>query len=517
MIITFNLDGKDCFVGANPWDSALTVLKRMGVNSVRNSDDCHGFAGSDTILLDGKIVGANLLLAAQLEGREVRTVRSLRQGRALSAVQQALIDAGCVQSGYNAPAAALMITDLLKRIPRPSRDDVKDALSGLFNRATGYEQFFEAVKLASARINGEESSGKAGREFGGASRYVGKNYPKVDAEALVAGEKSFVEDRVENGSCFMKVLGSPYAHALIKSIDTSEAENHSEVVAVFTYKNVPHKPYSQAGQGFPEPSPYDRVLLDRKLRHHGDRVAAVVAETEKAAEEALKLIKVEYEILPHVMTLDEARAPDAPLIHGGPVEYRAGAPEDLDALNAQADPEETPVVYQFPIGGNPRKNISSYVEGGIGDVEKGFAEADVVLERTYETTQIQCTPLEKHTSYARPWGNKIIIHASTQVPYHLRRIVAGQLGIPENNIRVIKERVGGGYGSKQDVLLDELTAWAAWQTARPVFYQYSRKEEFISCSTRKPMRIKVKLGAGKDGTFTAMRMDVESNQGAYGA
>ena len=210
-------------------------------------------------------------------------------------------------------------------------------------------------------------------------------------------------------------------------------------------------------------------------------------------------------------------AEGAPRIHNGPVVYVDGAPDDLDSLNAGTDPEETPVVYQFPIGGNPRKNISSYVEGGIGDVEKGLAAADVVLDQTYETTQIQCTPLEHHTTYVKPEGDRIVIHASTQVPYHLRRIVAGQLGIPENRVRVIKERVGGGYGSKQDILLDELAAWAAWTTARPVFHQYTRKEEFISCSTRKPMRIRVQLGAKKDGTFTAMRMNVESNQGAYGA
>jgi len=288
-------------------------------------------------------------------------------------------------------------------------------------------------------------------------------------------------------------------------------------VAVFTHANVPRKPYSQAGQGFPEPSPYDRVLLDTKVRHHGDRVAAVLAEDEDTALRALELIDVEYEPLPVVMTLDAAQAADAPLIHGGPIAYVADAPDDLDDLNAGADPEETPVVYQFPIGGNPRKNIAASVDGGIGDVEKGFAEADVVVDRVYETTQIQCTPLEMHTTYVKPEGDRIVIHASTQVPYHLRRIVAGQLGLPENKVRVIKERVGGGYGSKQDILLDELAAWAAWTTARPVFHQYTRKEEFISCSTRKPMRIRVKLGAKKDGTFTAMQMDVESNQGAYGA
>jgi putative selenate reductase molybdopterin-binding subunit len=517
MKINLTLDGTRRSADVPPGLNAVKFLKSLGVDSVRNSDDGHGFAGSDTILLDGKIVGANLLMAAQLDGRDVKTVASLRQGRTLSVVQQALVEAGCVQSGYNAPAAALMMTDLIERIPAPSRADVQDALSGLFNRATGYEQFFEAVRLAVARTHGTDYAMPPAPKFGGEARYVGKRSPKVDAARLVAGEKAFVEDRIENGACILKVLRSPYAHANIKKIDTSAAEAMPGVVAVFTHANVPRRPYSQAGQGFPEPSPYDRVLLDTKVRHFGDRVAAVLAEDEDTAIAALKLIDVDYEVLPHVMDWDGAKAEDAPLIHNGPIEYVDGAPDDLEELNAGTDQNETPVVYQFPIGGNPRKNIAAYVDGGIGDVEKGFAQADVILDKTYETTQIQCTPLEMHTTYVRPEGDRIVIHASTQVPYHLRRIVAGQLGIPENKVRVIKERVGGGYGSKQDILLDELAAWAAWTTARPVFHQYTREEEFVSCSTRKPMRIRVQLGAKKDGTFTAMRMDVESNQGAYGA
>jgi len=517
MKITFTLDGQSRTLDVEPGLNAVRLLKSLGVDSVRNSDDGYGTAGSDTIFLDGRIVGANLLIAAQLDGRDVKTVNSLRKGRSLSIVQQALIDAGCVQSGYNTPAAALMITDLIERIAAPGREDVQDALSGLFNRATGYEQFFEAVRIAVAKKHETEYAMSQAPEFGGDARYIGKRITKVDALRLVAGEKAFVEDRVENGACIMKVLRSPHAHANIRRIDTSAAEALPGVVAVFTHANVPRKPYSQAGQGFPEPSPYDRVLLDNKVRHHGDRVAAVVAEDEETALAALDLIEVDYEVLPHIMDIDGARAEDAPLIHDGPIEYVNGAPDNLAELNAGTNQDESAVIYQFPIGGNPRKNIASYVDGGIGDVDKGFREADIIIDKTYETTQIQCTPLEMHTTYVKPEGDRIVIHASTQVPYHLRRIVAGQLGIPENRVRVIKERVGGGYGSKQDVLLDELAAWAAWITARPVFHQYTREEEFISCSTRKPMRIRVKLGAKKDGKLTAMQMNVESNQGAYGA
>ena len=131
------------------------------------------------------------------------------------------------------------------------------------------------------------------------------------------------------------------------------------------------------------------------------------------------------------------------------------------------------LLYQFPIGGNPRRNIAASVSGGIGDLEKGFAEADTVIERTYRTTQIQCTPLEMHTCYAKTEGDRLIIHASTQVPYHVRRIISTLLDLPENKVRVIKERVGGGYGSKQDITIEDLVAFCAWKTGRPVFQQYT--------------------------------------------
>ncbi|OQX30084.1 MAG: molybdopterin-dependent oxidoreductase Mo/Fe-S-binding subunit [Spirochaeta sp. LUC14_002_19_P3] len=516
MNVIFTLNGKPVSFEAGAGESAQKFLQRHGVPSVRNSDDGFGFAGSDSILLDGRVVCSGLMLAPQLEGRDVRTVESLREGRALGIVQQAMLDCGCIQSGYNAPAAALMVHELLQRCPDPTREEIIDALSGLFNRATGYRQFFDAVELASRRLKNPAAAPPDIPEFAGKYSVVGKRSPKKDAARMVAGEKMFVEDRVENDACHLKVLRSPHAHALIKSIDTSRAEALPGVVAVFTHKDVPKKTYSQAGQGFPEPSPYDRMLLSWKVRHVGDRVAAVVAESPDIAEAALKLIDVKYEKLPVILNWDEAAAKTA-LVHNGKIVYEAGAPDDLDTLNHNTSCDEEPVLYQFPIGGNPRKNIAASVSGGIGDVEKGFSCADVLIERTYTTTQIQCTPLEKHTCYARIEGDRLILHASTQVPYHVRRIVSTLLDLPENHVRVIKERVGGGYGSKQDVVLEELVAFCAWKTGRSVFQQYSREEEFIGCSSRKPMRIRVKLGAKKDGKFTAMSMKVESDQGAYGA
>ncbi len=174
------------------------------------------------------------------------------------------------------------------------------------------------------------------------------------------------------------------------------------------------------------------------------------------------------------------------------------------------------MVYQFPIGADPHANIAASVSGGIGDIELGFSQADKVIERTYRSSQVQCTPLETHVAYTKMEGDRLVIHASTQVPWHLRRILAAVLGINENKVRVIKERVGGGYGSKQDILLEDVCAYGTWITGRPVYFRYTREEEFIANSTRHVMDITVKLGADAEGKITAMYMNVEASTGPYG-
>jgi putative selenate reductase molybdopterin-binding subunit len=502
---------------AAPGERVQHLLKRLGYMSVRDSDDGEGFAGSDTILVDGIPMYASLLSVGQIAGKQILTPESLVNGRTLSVVQQAMVDAGVVQSGYNAPAAALLLSELLERNPDPSDGDVADALSGLFNRATGYKQFFNAVRIAKNRMSDPSYAGVIAPEFRDDYRVVGKVREKVDGRKLVAGWKAFVEDMVEPGSAALKMLRSPHAHAYITSIDASEALSLPGVLAVITHENCPDVYYGTAGQGFPEPSPYDRRMFNRKVRHVGDRVAAVVAQTPEIAAQAVKLINVEYELLKPVFTIDEAAAEHAPIVHNGFVEYVAGAPDDLDEYNKSSDERDGKVIYQFPLHADPKRNIAAGAHGAIGDIEAGFSQADTVIEHTYETSQIQCTPLETHISYARFDGDRLVLHASTQVPWHLRRIVATALGISENKVRVIKERVGGGYGSKQDILLEDVTAYAAMITGKPVLYHYSREEEFIANSTRHPMKITVKLGAKKDGRLTSVYMDVKANTGPYGS
>ena len=514
--VVFTVNGKKHTTTCEVNESLRSVLVRLGYNSVRDSDDREGFAGSDTVIVDDVPVYANLMLALQADGADIRTAEGLGTSRNLNIVQQAMIDAGVVQSAYNAPAAALLLTWLLERVDNPSKAQIDEVLSGIFIRDTGYEHYYLAVKLAVERMQTGSYKSEISPSFREELTYVGKPKSKVDGPQLVAGEPSFVEDRVLPGYHAMVLLRSPYAHAYITKIDTSEALKMDGVVSIITHENCPDVFYMQAGQGNPEPSPHDRRLFNRKVRHVGDRVAAIVAETEEQARAARDAIKVEYEVLKPVLTVEEAMEEGAPLIHNGIVEYRAGAPKDLDEYNKKADPRDGKVIYQFPLHGDIRRNIASAAHGQIGDVEKGFKEADVVVERTYQTSQIQCTPLEPHICYAKIDGGRLVLHASTQVPYHVRRIVAWVCQIPENKIRVIKERVGGGYGSKQDILVEDLVGYATWITGKPVLYRNTREEEFIANSTRHPMRVTVKMGGKKDGTITAVYMDVRANTGPYG-
>lgn len=457
MTITLTINGVPRRYDCSPGERLRDLLQREGFTSARNGCDHQGSCGACTVLLDGKAVNSCLLLAAQVDGKEIQTVEGLAGHLELSALQTAFIDAGIVQCGYCTPGMLMATKELLDRVDKPSREQIADAVSGIFCRCTGYEQLFAAVELAQARKTDPGFTTQLVPEFRDELRVVGKVKQKVDGPHLARGGRAFVDDVVDPNCCHLKVLRSPHAHAYITDIDTTAAEALDGVVFVVTHKNCPDVYYNQAGQGFPEPSPYDRKMFGEKVLHVGDRVAAVVAETEELAKRALELIDVTYEVLEPVLTIDQAAAEGAPIIHNALVEYVVGAPDDLD--NSGVDPRDGKVIYQFPIHGDPHRNIAASVDGGIGDIDKGFEQADVVIERVYESSQVQCTPVEPHVIYTKIEADRLIMHASTQVPWHLRRIVASILGIRENQIRVIKERTGGAFGSKQDIVLEEVAAF----------------------------------------------------------
>ncbi|KPL83301.1 xanthine dehydrogenase [Thermanaerothrix daxensis] len=321
---------------------------------------------------------------------------------------------------------------------------------------------------------------------------VGKPEIKVDAIKLVQGKPAFAADIEMRGMLIAKVLHSPVAHARIKHIDVSKARALPGVAAVLTYKDIPRVPYSTAGQSDPIPGPLDTFSLDEKVRFVGDRVAFVAAETEEIAEQALKLIEVEYEPLPAILDPADALKDGAPIIHDEP-----------DYVNfAESD---------------PKRNLAAQIRIDIGDVEKGFQEADRIYEAEYEVPKVQQSHIEPHVVVTY-WDedDRLVIRTSTQVPFHVRRILAPVLGLPVKRIRVIKPRIGGGFGGKQEVLIEDVAAHLTIATGRPVMYVYNREEEFTAARSRHPMRIRMKTGVKLDGTITANAMYVLSDTGAYG-
>ncbi|NLG34788.1 MAG: molybdopterin-dependent oxidoreductase [Lentisphaerae bacterium] len=325
-------------------------------------------------------------------------------------------------------------------------------------------------------------------------KQVNHSVTKVDAKQLALGKNSYVGDFAPNDALIVKMLWSPHPHARIQSIDVSKAEKMPGVKAVLWHGNVPRIVHCTAGQGYPEPSPYDTFMFDTKVRFVGDRVAAVAAETAAQAEAALDAIDVEYELLPPVFTIDEAMADGAPVIHDEPEAH-----------------------VPIPIPYDPAKNLVAQVGCETGDFDAGMKAADFTFDDTYETPYAQHCPIEPYTSLAHiDSAGRIIITTSTQVPFHCRRIVAQTLGVPVQKIRVIKPRIGGGFGSKQEVLLEDIVAMFALRTGRPCFWQFTREENFRTGRTRHPIRVRIRAGVKKDGTITAIGMDCWNNTGAYG-
>jgi putative selenate reductase molybdopterin-binding subunit len=319
---------------------------------------------------------------------------------------------------------------------------------------------------------------------------VGTSPWRVDGIGLVTGTAKFTDDMFFKNLLHAKIMGSPHAHARILDIDTSEAEKLPGVVIVLTHKNVPRVAHTTAGQGFPEPSPYDAFMFDTKVRFVGDRVACVAAETPEIAEQAIKLIKVKYEPLKAVFHVREAVKDGAPIIHDEP---------DADGIHDR------------------KHNIAAHYDVEIGNLANGLKEADFVVEDEFETQYAQHCPLEPHVCIGYLDDNhRIVLRTATQVPWHARRIVAQCLQIPVNQIRVIKPRIGGGFGSKQEIILEDLCALITTRTRRPVKIEYTRREEFIASRTRDPSIVKMTIGVKKDGTFTAMDQKVTSWTGAYG-
>ena len=538
MNITLTLNGQQKTIDCQPGETLLRLLRREGYFSLRFGSHT-GETGAAAVLVDGVLVSAEVLLAAQVDGHAVETVEGLSQGLNLHPIQQAFIRTGAIQSGYSTPAMILAAKALLDRNPKPAEADVRDAFSGILDRETGYVKPVQAVLEAAAIMRGEaptpiepnvltpitlpkrenptdddfpfhpsQEKTDLTPEFSGGTgtqrltmpkfivapeapemKVVGKPEAKVDALKLVKGNPAFVDDIEIRGMLYAKLLTSPHAHARILEIDDSAARALPGVHAVIHYKNIPRIHYASGGQSYPNPKPYDQVSFDNKVRYVGDRVAAVAADSLEIAEQALKLIKVDYEVLPAVFDENEAIKEGAPVIHDEP-----------DMADAH----------------DPAHNISHFIEAEVGSVERGYAEADHVFEHNYYVHQVQQCPIEPHIAISY-WDadERLVIRTSTQVPFHVRRMVAPLLGLPVKRIRVIKPRIGGGFGVKQEMLIEDIVGHLTIATGKPVRLELTRSEEFVSSRTRHPQTIRFKSGVNKDGTLIAQEMTVIGNTGPY--
>ena len=324
-------------------------------------------------------------------------------------------------------------------------------------------------------------------------KVVNNKTKSIDGLGIMKGRKAFTDDFAEKDTLIVKVLRSPHPYARIVSIDDEEARKLPGIEMVLTHKDFKRIPFTRAGQGYPEPSPHDKFVLDEFVRYIGDEVLAVVGDNETVVEKALELIKVEYEVLEPVLDFEKAKD-NKVVIH----------------------PEEE-IHEMFDIGFKPKRNIAASYGMEIGDVEKTLKACDYVIKETFYTQAQAHVMLEPHTVNARmDYQNRIIIYSATQTPFHVRRIISQGLEIPLSKIRVIKPRVGGGFGGKQAIHGEMLVAYVTYKTGKSAKMVYTRKEVFESSYSRHPMRIEMTLGADKNGLLKVINCEALSDTGAYG-
>ena len=471
--MTITVNGVDTKGEPRPGQCLRTFLRQEGWFGVKKGCDA-GDCGACTVLLDGAPVHSCLVPAARAAGRAVTTIEGLAQGNALHPMQQAFLDAQGFQCGFC--CAGMIVT--ASALTEAQKQDLPVALKGNLCRCTGYRAIGDAI------------AGVCHAETGAEGSAIGRNIPAPAGPDVVTGRVRYTLDVAMDGMLYLKLLRSPHPHARILSIDKAAALAVPGVHAVLTHEDAPARLFSTARHEHPTDDVDDTMLLDPVVRHIGQRVAAVVAESEAAAEEACRRIDVIYQLLPAVFDPAEAMKPGAPLLHGDKTRSRIPRPD---------------------------RNIVCEVHGHIGDVTEGFAAAAHVYEETFISPRIQHAFLETHCAIA--WvaeDGRLNIRTSTQTPYLTRNAVAALFDLPEDRVRVFAERVGGGFGGKQEMLVEDIVALAALKTGRPVKLELTREEQFIASTTRHPMRVKIKAGADASGRLTALEMDVLSDAGAYG-
>ncbi len=465
-MIVLNVNGIAQPCDPAPGQCLRTQLRALGWFGVKKGCDS-GDCGACTVLLDGQAVQSCLVPAFRAEGRAVTTIEGLAApDGALHPLQQGFLDAQGFQCGFCTAGMVLTAAGLTPG----QAGDLPRAMKSNLCRCTGYRAIGDAI---------------AGERH--VSVLPGSN-AAPDAEAVVTGAARYTLDVDVSGLLHMKLLRSPHAHARILAIDHAAALALPGVVAVFTHEDAPSRLYSTARHEDYRANPDDTRLLDDVVRFVGQRVAAVVADTEAAAEAGCRALAVRYEVLPAVFDPGAAMAPGAPVLHDKPASRIA----------------------------DPARNIVATVHGRTGDVDAGFAAADRVAEITCDLQRVQHAAMETHCAIAWMDGGRLVVRSSTQVPFLVRQGLADLFGLSPNHVRVLCGRVGGGFGGKQEMLVEDIVALAALRLHRPVRLELTRAEQFLATTTRHPMRVHVRAGATNEGTLTALQVDVVSNGGAYG-
>src|SRR5450755_1853677 len=472
--MTFEINGKAFSQNPRAGQCLRTFLRELGHFGVKKGCDA-GDCGACTVLIDGEPVHSCLIPAFRADGHAVTTIEGLAGEAAAHPMQQAFLDAQAFQCGFC--TAGMIMT--CASLNQAQRADLGASLKGNLCRCTGYRAIEDALE------------GKTNIEDAVAGAAFGRSLPAPAGPQVVRGAARYTFDTDIEGLLHIKMLRSPHPHAKILSIDKTAALRVPGVHKVLTFEDAPDRLFSTARHERAWMDPDDTRVLDNIVRFVGQKVAAVVAETEAAAEEGCRRLKVDYDVLPDVIDPARAIAAGAPRLHG----------------------DKTPAERVANAG----RNIVAESHGEYGDVAAALAQAAVTYQGTFTTQRVQHAALETHGGLA--WvdaAGVLNVRSSTQVPFLTRRALTEVFDLAPDKVRVFCERVGGGFGGKQEMFVEDVLALAALKTGRPVKLELTREEQFIATSTRHPMRVTVKAGADAHGRLTALQLDVLSNTGAYG-
>ncbi|MEA9987086.1 molybdopterin-dependent oxidoreductase [Subtercola sp. RTI3] len=519
----FTVNGEPTEATPRAGQALRTLLRDTEHFEVKKGCDT-GDCGACSVLVDGEPVHSCVYPAHRIEGHDVTTVAGLGTPDALSPVQQSFVDAAGFQCGFCTAGMVVTASTLTEADPA----DLPRLLKGNLCRCTGYRSIrdaFAGITNVTPRPCAASSSGPvdpaacaahaasanpgsgcptAARSHAAAPttappaattpapRSVGTSERAPAGARIVTGREEYTLDVAIPGLLHLVVLRSPHAHARITRLDTSAAEALEGVAAVLTHRDSPSSLFSTARHENRTDDPDDTLVLDPVIRFRGQRVAVVVAETVGIAEAASRLIEVEYDVLPANFDPAKARQPGIPLLHSG------------------KNPNDSRIA-------DPETNLVAALHGEYGDIAQGFADADVTVSGTWQSHRIAATALETHASIG--WlddHGRLVLRTSSQVPFLVQKELARLFDRSLDTIRVFTARVGGGFGSKQEIQTEDIVSLAVLKTGRPVQYEMSRTDELTVVPCRHPMRVSVSLGATAAGLLTAMKVDVLSDTGAYG-